>query len=268
MLNTPDLRGHTVLVLHAHPDDEAIFTGITLRRLSEAGARVVLVMATGGELGESRVPLGPGETVAERRVAELELSAALLGVSRLVLLGHRDSGLPGWGSGAHPMALAGADPMRLAAKVARIAARESAGTLIYDDDFGIYGHPDHVAAHGIGRAAAEMTGAASYRITVDRDDLGRRAPDRHLVHGAASAASVSFGRPSEEITLAISGRPEELAGKRAAIVAHASQVAPEQVPVDGFAAAYGTEWYRGMGAPGVLDLLGAPTLLSAATAGY
>jgi LmbE family N-acetylglucosaminyl deacetylase len=72
----PDLSGHTVLVLHAHPDDEAIFSGLTLRRLADAGARTVLVLGTAGELGGSRVPLRPGETVPERRVAELEAAAS------------------------------------------------------------------------------------------------------------------------------------------------------------------------------------------------
>ena len=41
----------TVVFVHAHPDDEAIFTGGTMARLSAAGVPVVLVVATGGELG-------------------------------------------------------------------------------------------------------------------------------------------------------------------------------------------------------------------------
>ena len=113
MISTPDLRGHTVLVLHAHPDDEAIFTGITLRRLADAGARTILVVATAGELGGSRVPLRPGETIPERRLAELERASELLGVSRLVLLGRRDSGLPGWADARHERALAMADLLQL-----------------------------------------------------------------------------------------------------------------------------------------------------------
>ena len=109
LLDTPsrtptDLTGRTVLVLHAHPDDEAIFTGATIRRLADRGARVVLVTATGGELGTPRTPLPRGRTIAQVRTAELERSADLLGVSRLVLLGRRDSGLPGWESGDHPQA--------------------------------------------------------------------------------------------------------------------------------------------------------------------
>jgi len=44
-----DLTGRTVAFLHAHPDDESIFTGATMHRLARRGARVVLVTATAGE---------------------------------------------------------------------------------------------------------------------------------------------------------------------------------------------------------------------------
>jgi LmbE family N-acetylglucosaminyl deacetylase len=260
-----DLRGHTVLAVHAHPDDEAIFTGLTLRRLADAGARTVLVVATAGELGTSRVPLRRGETVPQRRVAELERAAELLGVARLVLLGRRDSGLPGWESGQHARALAAADPLQLAGVVATIADAEGAATLVHDDDQGIYGHPDHRAVARIGALAAELTGAAAYRTTVDREHLHVSARGAHLVHGAARSAGVPFGRVTAEITLAIGGTDSELAHKRAAITAHASQVAPANVPGAGFADAYGLEWFRRSGPPGVLDALGNAHLLTGPT---
>ena len=176
MISNPDLTGRTVLALHAHPDDEAIFTGITLRRLADAGARVVLVMATNGDLGESLAPLAPGETIARRRISELEDAAGLLGVDRLVLLNRRDSGLPGWASGSHPLAFSAAEPLAMASRIAELADVEGADTLIYDDEAGIYGHPDHRAAHTIGAIAAELTGATSYRMTVDREHLHLAAP--------------------------------------------------------------------------------------------
>jgi LmbE family N-acetylglucosaminyl deacetylase len=251
-----DLRGHTVLVLHAHPDDEAIFTGLTLRRLADAGARTVLVVATGGDLGGSRVQLRRGETVRQRRLAELEEVAGMLGVARLVLLGRRDSGLPGWRSGTHRRALAAADTLSLARRVAELADAEGAGTVVHDDEPGIYGHPDHVATARIGATAAELAGATGYAMTIDREHLHVVARDGHLVHGAARAAAVAFGRVTAEIALAITGTAEDLAHKRAAILAHASQVGPADVPEATFADAYGYEWYRRTGAPGVLDRLG------------
>jgi LmbE family N-acetylglucosaminyl deacetylase len=241
------LRGRTVVALHAHPDDEAIFSGITLRRLSENGARTVLVVATAGELG---APVA-GHSIARLRIAELERSAGLLGVSRLVLLGRRDSGLPGWPSGSHSRALIGADPQRLGRRVAALVDAEGADTLIYDDESGVYGHPDHVVVHRIGLLAARLTGAVSYLTTVDRERLGCG----HLVRSAAAAARVAFGRASAEITLKLSGSLRELAFKRAAITAHASQISPDTLPTDQFPETYGTEWFRRIGPAGLLDQL-------------
>nr|WP_255426551.1 PIG-L deacetylase family protein [Pseudonocardia sp. C8] len=256
--------------MHAHPDDEAIFTGLTLRRLADAGARVVLVMATGGDLGGSRLPLAPGEDVPARRRRELEDAAALLGVDRLVLLGHRDSGLPGGPGTAHPRALAGADPVVLGRTVAELVDAEGAGTVIHDDDAGIYGHPDHRAAHAAGAIAVTLTGATGYRMTVDREHLALSARDRHLVHGAARAAGVPFGRVTAEIAVAVGGTDADLAVKRDAMLAHASQIDPAAVPAATFADAYGYEWFlRGerdgaATAPGVLDALGNAHLLAGA----
>ena len=259
----PDLRGQTVLVLHAHPDDEAIFTGLTLRRLADAGARTVLVVATDGALGGSRVPLRRGETVRRRRRRELEEVADMLGVARLVLLGQRDSGLPGSAGGSHRRALAAADPLALARRVAALAESEGAATLVHDDEHGIYGHPDHAATWRIGAAAVGLTGATGYAVTIDREHLHVVAPDGHLVHGAARAAAVDYGRATAEIALAVTGTAGDLARKRAAILAHASQVGPDALPEGTFAAAYGHEWYRRTGAPGVLDRLGNAHLVAA-----
>ncbi len=256
------LSGHTVLFLHAHPDDEAIFSGLTLRRLADAGARTVLVCATGGELGGSRVPLRPGETVPQRRVAELERAAELLGVARLVLLGGRDSGLPGGPGAAHPRALASTAHPGPARRVAGLLDAEGAATVVHDDDGGIYGHPDHRAVHRIGLLAAALTGATAYRTTVDREHLHTAARDVHLVHGAARATGTGYGRATAEIALAVTGTADELAVKRAAICAHASQLDPADVPEETFAAAYGYEWYRRSGPPGVLDALGNAHLLA------
>ncbi|HTF47250.1 MAG TPA: hypothetical protein VK735_07370, partial [Pseudonocardia sp.] len=93
------------------------------------------------------------------------------------------------------------------------------------------------------------------QITVDREHLHVSAPDRHLIHGAAEAAGVHFGRTSSEITLAVGGTAEHVASKHAAITAHGSQVDPRHLPIDEFAGAYGIEWYRHDGPPGVLHLL-------------
>ncbi|HEY3507163.1 MAG TPA: PIG-L family deacetylase [Actinocatenispora sp.] len=250
-----DLRGRSVVVLHAHPDDEAIFTAATMRRAADRGARVVLVMATGGELGERYAPLRPGETVHRRRLAELEEAAGHLGVSRLVLLGRRDSGMAGWPSGRHPRALARGRTDRLARKLADVVEQESADTVVHYDDRGIYGHPDHVAVHRIGALAARITGAASYQATVDRDHLRTRG-GTHLID-AASGHTGEYGRPAADIAVRIEATGGELTAKRAAMAAHASQIRPTAVSGPGFAETYRHEWYLADAGsrPGVLHAL-------------
>ena len=67
--------------------------------------------------------------------------------------------------------------------MAELADAEGAGTVVHDDEQGIYGHPDHLATHRIGATAAELVGATSYGMTVDREHLHVSARDGHLVHG-------------------------------------------------------------------------------------
>ncbi|NED94469.1 GlcNAc-PI de-N-acetylase [Phytoactinopolyspora alkaliphila] len=254
MSRPQSLRGRSVVVLHAHPDDEAIFTGVTMRRLADEGARVVLVTATLGDLGETLVPLRPGESLVQRRTAELERAAGLLGVTRLVLLGRRDSGLPGAADNVHPDALAAADAERVARRVAAVAEEESAEALVHDDASGIYGHPDHLASHRIGALAARMAGVTSYQTTVDRDHLHETRP--HLVHAAARATALPFGIPAADVELMVAATARELDTKRAAIRAHASQIAADDVAHAAFDEAYGFEWYVRSGPAGILDELG------------
>lgn len=252
-MSDASLRGRTVLVLHAHPDDEAIFTGATMRRLADAGVRVVLVTATLGEVGGSRVTLAPDELVHERRLAELEWAAERLGVARLVLLGRRDSGLPDTVDNVHPSSLAMADTDRLARRVAQLAIAQNAEAIVYDDPRGIYGHPDHLAVHQIGSKVAAMVGITGYETTVDADHL--TAADGHLVQAAALSTSSTFGLPTEHITTALTATGAELAAKKDAIAAYASQVDAADLAKPGFAEAYRYEWFRRTGVLGILDEL-------------
>src|SRR5438874_10760803 len=85
----------TLLLVHAHPDDEAISTGGVMMKAKAHGHRVVLITATRGEVGEiynmdeesSRPRLG------EIRSEELKNAAEILGVDRQEFLGYRDSGM-------------------------------------------------------------------------------------------------------------------------------------------------------------------------------
>ena len=249
----PDgLDGRTVVVVHAHPDDEAIFTGATIRRLADRGARVVLVTATAGEMGTPRAPV---RDLAATRLAELEQAAETLGVSRLVLLGRRDSGLPGWESGDHPRALVRSDLQALSRTVARLVETEQAEAVVAYDADGIYGHPDHVAVHLVGRHAALLAGVTSYEATVDREHL--HFAGAHLLDDAVKPVQRrTYGRVTAEITTAVAATPRELAVKRAAMAAHVSQIGPDALAADDFAETYELEWFVRRGAPALLETLG------------
>ena len=87
----------TLLLVHAHPDDESIMTGGVILHAHRDGHRVVLVTATRGEEGEihnmDEATVRP--RLAEVRTAELQEACEVLGVDRHEFLGYRDSGMTG-----------------------------------------------------------------------------------------------------------------------------------------------------------------------------
>lgn len=247
----------TVVFLHAHPDDEAVFSAITMRRLADRGHRVVLVTATGGDLGEPRIALGTGETLRDRRIAELERTCELLGVARLVLLGHRDSGMSGTADNLHADAFTNVPIAASARNLAALLEEEGADTLVHYDSDGGYGHPDHVMVHRVGAAAVALTGVSGYESTVDREHL--HFVDTHLISdGDPPRTRPGLGRMTVEITLALRGTVAECSLKRQALLAHGSQITPSDLDIhdDVFAEAYGYEWYVRTSSNATLEHLG------------
>ncbi|MGH8910804.1 MAG: PIG-L deacetylase family protein [Egibacteraceae bacterium] len=261
----------TIVFLHAHPDDEAIFTGGTMYRLAEAGHRVVLVVATGGERGSSHTALAGGHTVAAVRARETLASAALLKVPRVEFLGYEDSGLPGDPANHWPGAFAAASIDEAAARLAAICQAEGAAALCGYDPGGIYRHPDHLQVHRVGARAAQLADLPTvYEATVDHEYL--HFVDVHLVEGASQSlaersrhsgaspqAPSRVGLPTAEITTVIDVR-RCLDVKRAAMHAHASQIAATDVPLTPaqFAAVYGFEWFVRRGPAGPIEKAGLP----------
>jgi LmbE family N-acetylglucosaminyl deacetylase len=247
-----------VVFFHAHPDDEAIFTGGTMLRLAGAGHRVVLVVATGGELG---LPVrDTPDHLAAIRSRETERAAALLGVSAVHLLGFHDSGMPGDPANDAPGSFWSCQLDDAATALAAILGDEEAAALVVYDETGIYGHPDHVQVHRVGHRAAALAGVATvYESTVDREYL--HFVETHLVAEAILTGDLGLvrshiGTPTVAVTNTVDVR-DVLETKRAAMAAHASQI-PEtasalQLPVDRFAAVYGWEWYVRHGPSGPID---------------
>src|SRR5436190_20593502 len=128
----------TLVCFHAHPDDECIATGGVMRKAADEGHRVVLVVATRGEVGE--VPdgfLDDGEQLWERRVQETHAAAEILGAKRVEFLGYRDSGMMGEPTNDGPGTFWTADVEEAAQKLAAILLEEQADVLtVYDDNGG------------------------------------------------------------------------------------------------------------------------------------
>lgn len=256
-MSIDDQAKQTVVFLHAHPDDEAVFSAITMRRLADRGHRVVLVTATGGELGEPRIPLNEGETLRDRRLTELERTCEVLGVHRLVLLGHRDSGMAGSRDNLHPDAFTNVPIATAARNLAALLDEEGADTLVHYDSDGGYGHPDHVMVHRVGAAAVALTGVAGYESTVDREHL--HFVDTHLISdGDPPRTRPGLGRMTVEITLALRGTERERALKKQALLMHGSQITRDDLDIDDglFAEAYGYEWYVRTSTSATLEHLG------------
>jgi LmbE family N-acetylglucosaminyl deacetylase len=219
--------GYTLVAFHAHPDDEALYTGGTLARLHAEGHRVVVVTATAGERGltGAGTPGGP-QDLGAARLAELDRAAAALGVDRVVTLGYGDSGMdstepPPTGS------LCAAPVEEPARRLADVLVEEHADALTTYDAAGGYGHRDHVRVHQIGARAAALAGTRLVlEATVPRERLQRavRLLNRVGIRpgGMTSADFAHAYRPAGDITHEIDVR-RWVPAKRRALAAHASQ---------------------------------------------
>jgi len=163
---TPPASGGLLLV-HAHPDDEAFATGGSIARAVAEGRRVDLVTCTGGEEGEIHDPTLDAEEARPRlreiREAELRCSIAALqgdgpGSLDLHLLGYRDSGMIGTEPNERPDAFWQADLEEATGRLVEIIRRVQPAVMVTYDPNGNYGHPDHINAHRVAAAAWEAAG--------------------------------------------------------------------------------------------------------------
>src|SRR5919204_4300194 len=110
-----------LVAVHAHPDDECIGTGGVLARYAAEGVRTVLVTCTDGAVGEISDPaLASPATLAEVRARELDEAVRILGISRSVRLGYRDSGMAGTPDNSHPASFARADGAAVVRRIVEV----------------------------------------------------------------------------------------------------------------------------------------------------
>jgi LmbE family N-acetylglucosaminyl deacetylase len=257
MTSTPDDgRGAkaplTLMAVHAHPDDEASTTGGVLAKYSGEGLRTVLVTCTNGECGDGPNGAKPGEpghdeaALVELRRSELEESCRILGVTDLELLGFRDSGMEGWSANDAVGAFSTLPVEAASEPLVALMDRYRPDVVITYDEYGFYGHPDHIQAHRITVAALDRVGRPTrlYCPTVRRSRLGAFAG--RMSQGGVELPDVDesqFGSADEDIAATIDCRAQAPA-KLAALGAHASQsenIFFLRLGLDDFTDMFGTE---------------------------
>lgn len=194
-----------LLLVHAHPDDESIGQGATMARYVAEGTGVTLVTCTGGEMGEILVPemehmaADKDDTLADQRKTELDNAMKALGVTDYRYLGgfkrYRDSGMQWHADGhavpaddVHENAFWNADLTEAASHLVEVIREVRPQVLVTYDEFGGYGHPDHIQAHRVATYAASLAAAPSYR-----PDLGEAHDIAKIYWGAMSANKIREG---------------------------------------------------------------------------
>jgi N-acetyl-1-D-myo-inositol-2-amino-2-deoxy-alpha-D-glucopyranoside deacetylase len=241
-----------LLLVHAHPDDESIATGITMAKYAAAGAHVTLVTCTLGEEGEILLPdiahfaADKEDKLGEYRQRELAAAMKVLGITDWRLLGgpgrFRDSGMIGTPPNEKPECFWRADLLEAAIELVQVIRETQPQVAITYDDFGSYGHPDHLQAHRITHYAATLAAVPGFRPelgapwkiqkiywtamskNVLREGIkALRAAGETTGFAELDPDDLPFATDDALITTEITG-PEFLKAKMDALRAHATQV--------------------------------------------
>ncbi len=211
----------TLLTVHAHPDDETISTGGIMARYAAEGVRVVCVTCTGGEYGEIVVPeLDTPENharLAEIRREELSRALAHLGPIDSRMLGFVDSGMMGTPENDLPGSFWTSDFDDAVDRLVAIVREVRPQVVVGYNDFGGYGHPDHIRAALIAKAAFERSAADSGApVKLYETASSNRRRDEVMQRAAERGVKPWWTGSEEETEEERQGREEHLAKMEAA----------------------------------------------------
>ena len=252
----------TLLIVHAHPDDESISTGGAMLNARAGGHRVVLVTATRGEAGEiyNMDPETTRPHLGDVRTKELETAARILGVNRGEFLDYRDSGMAGTAENEDPRSFHLAPIEEAAGKLAAILREEKPDVVVTYDQDGTYGHPDHIKAHHVTNAALDLLEKEGWRprklyyMAIPRSLMQQFREQLPEEAQQDDIGSRIIGTPDELVTTKVDVS-EYVDRKRDAFRAHVSQNDPNSwfttMADQIYRLAFGTEYYAlSRGEPG------------------
>ncbi|SQG58247.1 mycothiol conjugate amidase Mca [Corynebacterium ulcerans] len=162
------MRGLRLLVIHAHPDDEASKGAATMAKYAAEGCDVLVLTCTGGERGAILNPAmdKPGilENMAQVRRKEMAESIRAIGAHHC-WLGYIDSGLPEGDPlpALPPGCFALADTEEVVDKVVAVIREFQPHVIITYDENGGYPHPDHLKVHEVSMLAWDRSGQTAYK---------------------------------------------------------------------------------------------------------
>jgi N-acetyl-1-D-myo-inositol-2-amino-2-deoxy-alpha-D-glucopyranoside deacetylase len=233
-----------LLLVHAHPDDETINNGVTMAKYAASGAQVTLVTCTRGEEGEvlvtelANLASDKDDKLGEHREVELKDAMAQLGINDFRFLGApnkkwRDSGMMGTTQNDRGDVFWQADLDEASHELVKIILETKPQVLITYDEFGGYGHPDHIKAHRVAMRAAGLAAEQGWQIskiywnTMPRSVIQMGIEKMKEVgsdfFGAESADDLPFAKPDELVTTVVNA-PEYVPQKLEAMKAHATQI--------------------------------------------
>lgn len=254
--STIGLPNQRLLLVHAHPDDETIGSGATMAKYVAAGAQVTLVTCTLGEEGEILTPelshfaADQSDELGKHRITELAAAMTELGVTDWRLLGgphtYRDSGMVGTPPNERTDNFWRADLLDAAKHLVKVIRETCPQVLVTYDDFGGYGHPDHIQAHRVATYARELAAAPSFApelgdpwliekvywtafpVSVMRAGIEMlKAAGEDTGFAAQDPDEIPFACPDEFVTTAIDGG-DFVEQKMRALRAHATQISTEE----------------------------------------
>jgi N-acetyl-1-D-myo-inositol-2-amino-2-deoxy-alpha-D-glucopyranoside deacetylase len=235
-------QGFRLLLVHAHPDDETINNGSTMAMYAALGAQVTLVTCTRGEEGEVLIPelvhlaASATDSLGDHRVLELAQAMKALGVTDHRFLGegtkkYRDSGMMGTPQNDRSDCFWQADFSEATESLVKIIDEVKPHVLITYDEFGGYGHPDHIQAHRVAMAAAEKSDWNIPKIywnvmpkSVIQDGIDKMKALGSDFMGAESADDLPFAKDDSFVHALIDGA-EYVNLKMDAMRAHGTQIA-------------------------------------------
>ena len=233
-----------LLLVHAHPDDETIGNGVTMAKYATAGTRVTLVTCTRGEEGEvllselANLASDKDDKLGEQRIIELKNAMHELGIKDYRFLGApnkkwRDSGMMGTPQNDRNDVFWQTDLDEAALELVKIILEIKPQVLITYDEFGGYGHPDHIKAHRVAMRAAELAIDQGWQISkiywnttprsVVQEGIEKMKEVGSDFFGAESVEDLPWAKPDELVTTVINA-PEFVPQKLAAMKAHATQI--------------------------------------------